>query len=46
MAKILIHVQHLLGTGHTRRMAAIAKALAARGHETTLASGGLPLPLD
>jgi predicted glycosyltransferase len=46
MAKILIHVQHLLGTGHTRRMAAIAKELAARGHDTTLASGGLPLRLD
>lgn len=46
MAKILIHVQHLLGTGHTRRMAAIAKALATRGHEVTLASGGFPLRLD
>lgn len=46
MAKILIHVQHLLGTGHTRRMAAIAKAMAARGHETILASGGMPLRLD
>jgi predicted glycosyltransferase len=46
MAKILIHVQHLLGTGHTRRMAAIAKELAARGHETVLASGGFPLRLD
>lgn len=46
MAKILIHVQHLLGTGHTRRMAAIAKALAARNHDTTLASGGFPLRLD
>lgn len=46
MAKILIHVQHLLGTGHTRRMAAIAKELAARGHATVLASGGSPLRLD
>jgi predicted glycosyltransferase len=46
MAQILIHVQHLLGTGHTRRMAAIAKALAARGHDTVLASGGMPLRLD
>ncbi len=45
MAKILIHVQHLLGTGHARRMAAIAAACAAAGHETTLASGGPPLAL-
>ncbi|MBC8793348.1 MAG: glycosyltransferase [Tagaea sp. CACIAM 22H2] len=46
MAKILIHVQHLLGTGHARRMAAIAKGLAQSGHDTVLASGGLPLRLD
>lgn len=46
MAKILIHVQHLLGTGHARRMATIAKGLAQSGHDTVLASGGLPLRLD
>lgn len=46
MAKILIHVQHLLGTGHARRMAAIAKGLAQAGHDTILASGGMPLRLD
>jgi len=46
MAKILIHVQHLLGTGHVRRMAAIANGLAQSGHETVLASGGVPLRLD
>jgi predicted glycosyltransferase len=45
MAKILIHVQHLLGTGHARRMAAIAAACAAAGYETTLATGGPPLAL-
>ena len=28
MTRVLIHVQHLLGTGHLRRAAAIAKALA------------------
>ncbi len=46
MSRILIHVQHLLGTGHARRMAAIAAACAAAGHETVLASGGLPLGLS
>lgn len=45
MAKILIHVQHLLGSGHAHRMAAIAAAAAARGHNATLASGGRPLTL-
>jgi predicted glycosyltransferase len=46
MAKILIHVQHLLGSGHAHRMAAIAAATAARGHDVTLASGGRPLTLE
>jgi predicted glycosyltransferase len=45
MAKILIHVQHLLGSGHAHRMAAVAAALAEAGHDTTLASGGAPLAL-
>lgn len=45
MAEILIHVQHLLGSGHAHRMAAIAAAAAARGHNVTLASGGRPLNL-
>jgi predicted glycosyltransferase len=45
MAEILIHVQHLLGSGHAHRMAAIAAAAAARGHDVTLASGGRPLAL-
>jgi predicted glycosyltransferase len=43
-ARILIHVQHLLGTGHLRRAAAIASALAAAGHDVEIASGGPPLP--
>ena len=38
-----IHVQHLLGSGHLRRAAALARALAARGHRVLLASGGRPL---
>ena len=46
MAKILIHVQHLLGSGHAHRMAALAAALAQAGHDTTLASGGQPLALE
>lgn len=45
MTRVLIHVQHLLGTGHARRMAAVAAACAACGYETTLASGGPALPL-
>ena len=42
--RLLLHVQHLLGTGHLRRMAAIAGVLAARGAAVTLMSGGPPLP--
>ena len=41
--RVLMHVQHLLGTGHTRRVAAIARALAAGGAEVLLASGGMPV---
>jgi len=42
--RILIHVQHLLGTGHFRRAAAIGSALAQAGHEVEIVSGGPPLP--
>ncbi|MBT5413322.1 MAG: glycosyl transferase family 28 [Rhodospirillaceae bacterium] len=42
--RILIHVQHLLGSGHLRRAAKIARTLAAAGHETLLVSGGMPVP--
>ncbi|MCK7611677.1 glycosyltransferase family protein [Roseibium sediminicola] len=42
-----IHVQHLLGTGHVVRAAAIGKALAAEGVSVTLASGNrIPPTLD
>ena len=41
--RILIHVQHLLGTGHLRRAAAIGAALAADGFEVEIASGGPPI---
>ncbi len=42
-ARILIHVQHLLGTGHLRRMAAIAAALTAQDAQVVLMSGGTPI---
>lgn len=41
--RVLFHVQHLLGTGHVRRAAMIADALADAGAAVTLASGGLPV---
>jgi len=45
--RALIHVQHLLGTGHVVRAAAIGKALAAEGVDVTLASGNrIPPTLD
>lgn len=40
---VLFWVQHLLGSGHLRRIAAIARATAAMGVPTVIASGGLPL---
>lgn len=40
---VLFWVQHLLGSGHLRRTAAIARALAARGVDAVVASGGFPL---
>lgn len=45
--KAFIHVQHLLGTGHVVRAAAIGKALARKGIAVTLASGNkIPPTLD
>jgi predicted glycosyltransferase len=43
-ARVLIHVQHLLGIGHLQRAAAIAGALAERGARVVLASGGVAVP--
>lgn len=43
--RVLIAVTHLLGGGHLVRASAIARALARRGHEVTLVSGGTPTPL-
>jgi predicted glycosyltransferase len=44
--RALFHVQHLLGIGHAMRIAAVARATAARGLEVTVLSGGGPLGLD
>ena len=42
-ARALIWVQHLLGIGHLRRAAALARALAEREFNVLLVSGGMPL---
>jgi predicted glycosyltransferase len=41
--RVLIHVQHLLGTGHVRRAAVVGAALAAAGMEVEILSGGSPI---
>ncbi len=41
---VLIYVQHLMGIGHQRRGAVIARALQDRGFDVTYVSGGLPVP--
>ncbi len=43
--RVLIAVTHLLGAGHLTRAAALARAFAREGHETTLVSGGSPAKL-
>ncbi|MEM8951553.1 MAG: glycosyltransferase [Pseudomonadota bacterium] len=40
---VLIWVQHLLGTGHFKRAATLAEAMAADGLDVTLVSGGPPV---
>jgi predicted glycosyltransferase len=42
--KVFIYVQHLLGIGHLKRAATLARALKTAGFEVTLASGGAPVP--
>jgi predicted glycosyltransferase len=42
--KVFFYVQHLLGIGHLKRAATLARALAEDGFEVTLASGGLNVP--
>jgi len=41
---VLLHVQHLLGIGHDRRIAAIARSLASTGAAVTVIRGGFPVP--
>jgi predicted glycosyltransferase len=38
--RAFVYVQHLLGIGHLKRAAVLARALAVQGVDTTLASGG------
>ena len=40
---VLLYVQHLLGIGHLRRAALLAKALGRNGISVTLVSGGAPV---
>lgn len=42
-ARIFFYVQHLLGIGHLRRAATLARALAVAGFDVLLVSGGAPL---
>ena len=39
----MFYVQHLMGIGHQRRAAVIARAMQARGAEVLYVSGGYPL---
>ena len=40
--RVMVYVQHLLGIGHQMRVAAIVRAMVARGLEVTCVSGGEP----
>lgn len=42
--KILFWVQHLLGIGHVRRAATLARALDAAGLDVVFVTGGFPVP--
>jgi predicted glycosyltransferase len=42
--RVFFYVQHLLGIGHLRRAAVIARALDAAGCEVLFVSGGAPVP--
>jgi predicted glycosyltransferase len=42
--RVFVYVQHLLGVGHLKRAATLARALVEAGLEVTLASGGAPVP--
>jgi len=45
-ARVFFYVQHLLGIGHLRRAATLARALAEGGFDVLLVSGGAPVALD
>ena len=42
--RVFVYVQHLLGIGHLKRAATLARALSERGNEVTFATGGFPVP--
>jgi predicted glycosyltransferase len=42
--RVLVYVQHLLGSGHLRRAALLSEAMVCAGLDVTLVSGGLPVP--
>lgn len=42
--RVLVYVQHLLGTGHLRRAALLGDAMTRSGMDVTLVSGGMPVP--
>ncbi|HYC64416.1 MAG TPA: glycosyltransferase, partial [Reyranellaceae bacterium] len=46
MKRVFFWVQHLLGTGHLRRAATLARALAAEGFDVLLVSGGAPAAIE
>src|SRR6202008_2610578 len=45
-ARVFFYVQHLLGIGHLRRAAVLARTLVAGGFDVLLVSGGAPVSLD
>ena len=42
--RVMIVVTHLLGTGHLARALTLGRAFSAAGHDTTVVSGGTPVP--
>lgn len=42
--RVLVYVQHLLGTGHLKRAVLLSDAMTRAGLAVTLVSGGLPVP--
>ncbi len=42
--RVLFHVQHLLGIGHLKRAATLARRMAKAGLDVTVAYGGRPVP--